>query len=214
MPVNLMKNFLSFIYAPALIYNWFLKLYEVFAKLCDLGGHSYLDEKCSPCLCLPPVWCTKQLLKYGLTLMRTNLVYVLNADWLLAPTCIGHTGVPIWQLYSWPKQPYISRPIPKIKANKHYMLALFKQSNIGIMYIFLFLSWEKLSICKWQKSCCCCVIGKPITHFEHNQNVFFFCHLSRVKSLQDSGGAAFVYDWQPPLIFVRFTSNFLCMCST
>ena len=42
-----------------------------------------------------------------------------------------------------------------------------------------------------------------------NQRVLF-----RVKLLQDSRGAAFVYDLQPPLILVRFTSNFLCMCST
>ena len=37
---------------------------------------------------------------------------------------------------------------------------------------------------------------------------------TRVKSLQDSWGAAFLYDWQPSLIFVRFTSNFLyCTCT-
>ena len=29
-----------------------------------------------------------------------------------------------------------------------------------------------------------------------------------VKLLQDCWGAAFVYDWQPPLIFVWFTINF------
>ena len=37
------------------IYDRFLKLYEVISKLCDLGGCSYLDKKCSPYLCLTPV---------------------------------------------------------------------------------------------------------------------------------------------------------------
>ena len=36
---------------------------------------------------------------------------------------------------------------------------------------------------------------------------------SRVKSIQEFSCAAFLHDWQPPLIFVRFTSNFLCMCT-
>ena len=35
----------------------------------------------------------------------------------------------------------------------------------------------------------------------------------RAKSLQDCWGAAFVYNWQLPLIFVWFTSNFLCICT-
>ena len=42
----------------------------------------------------------------------------------------------------------------------------------------------------------------------------WYCFESTVKSFKDSRGAAFVYDWPPPLIFVRFTSNFFCMCST
>ena len=44
--------------------------------------------------------------------------------------------------------------------------------------------------------------------------ILFFVQFYRGKSLQDFRGAAFVYDWQPSLIFVRFTSNFLYMCST
>ena len=37
---------------------------------------------------------------------------------------------------------------------------------------------------------------------------------TRVKSLLESWvDAAFVPDWQTPLIYVRFISNFLCMCS-
>ena len=35
----------------------------------------------------------------------------------------------------------------------------------------------------------------------------------RVKCIQDSWDAVFVYDWQPPLIFVQLTSNFLGMCT-
>ena len=54
-------------------HDWFLKLYEASAKLCDLGGRSYLDKKCSPCLCLPPVWCTKLGMKYGNTLLSLSM---------------------------------------------------------------------------------------------------------------------------------------------
>ena len=49
-------------------HDWFLKLYEVISKLCDLGGCSYLDNKCSPCLCLPAIRCTKLGMKYGFPL--------------------------------------------------------------------------------------------------------------------------------------------------
>ena len=35
----------------------------------------------------------------------------------------------------------------------------------------------------------------------------------RGKSLIESLDTTFLPDWQPPLIFVRFISNFLCMCS-
>ena len=34
-------------------HDWFLKLYRVIAKFCDLGGHSYLVQKCSPGLYWP-----------------------------------------------------------------------------------------------------------------------------------------------------------------
>ena len=43
--------------------------------------------------------------------------------------------------------------------------------------------------------------------------IFTYFYVFRVKSFQDSWGAAFVYDWQLPLIFVQWTSNFLCMCT-
>ena len=36
---------------------------------------------------------------------------------------------------------------------------------------------------------------------------------SRGKSLLESWVTTFLSDWQPPLIFVRFTFNLLCMCS-
>ena len=41
----------------------------------------------------------------------------------------------------------------------------------------------------------------------------FCCKKTRGKSLLESWGTIFLPDWQPPLIFVRFISNFLCMCS-
>ena len=50
-------------------HDWFLKLYKARAKLCYLRGQSFLDQNLFFCLCLPPVWCSKRLLKYGLTLM-------------------------------------------------------------------------------------------------------------------------------------------------
>ena len=36
---------------------------------------------------------------------------------------------------------------------------------------------------------------------------------TRGKSLLESWGTTFLPYWQPPLTFVRFISNFLCMCS-
>ena len=53
------------------LHDWFLKLYEVISKLCDLGGCSYLDNKCSPSLCLPAIRCTKLGMKYGFPLTYT-----------------------------------------------------------------------------------------------------------------------------------------------
>ena len=37
-------------------------------------------------------------------------------------------------------------------------------------------------------------------------------YVPRCKSLLESWVATYISDWQPPLIFVRFISNFLCMC--
>ena len=48
--------------------DWFLKFHEARAKFCDLTGCSYLDNKCSKCLCLPPLWCTKLGVRSGLTI--------------------------------------------------------------------------------------------------------------------------------------------------
>ena len=47
------------------------------------------------------------------------------------------------------------------------------------------------------------------------KNVFHVCFLwySRGKSPLESWFTTFLPDWQLPLIFVRFISNFLCMCS-
>ena len=56
-----------------------------------------------------------------------------------------------------------------------------------------------------------CVISSwffPALFFEKNRY-----YRTRVKLFQDSFGAAFVYDWQPPLIFAQFTSNFFNMCT-
>ena len=50
-------------------HDWSPKLYEACAKLCYLRGQSFLDQNLFFCLCLPPVWCSKRLLKYGLTLL-------------------------------------------------------------------------------------------------------------------------------------------------
>ena len=36
---------------------------------------------------------------------------------------------------------------------------------------------------------------------------------ARGNSLLELWVTTFLPDWQPPLIFVRFISNFLCMCS-
>ena len=36
-------------------HDWFLKLPEVISKFCDLGGRSYLDQKCSPGLYWPHI---------------------------------------------------------------------------------------------------------------------------------------------------------------
>ena len=42
---------------------------------------------------------------------------------------------------------------------------------------------------------------------------YFFNSVTRGKSLLESWVTTFLPDWQLPLIFVRFISKFLCMCS-
>ena len=50
-----------------------------------------------------------------------------------------------------------------------------------------------------------------------HEAIFVFCivilNLPRGKSLLELWLTTFLPDWQPPLIFVWFISNFLCMCS-
>ena len=41
----------------------------------------------------------------------------------------------------------------------------------------------------------------------------FIIHIIRGKSLLELWVTTFLPDWQPPLIFAQFISNFLCMCS-
>ena len=55
----------------------------------------------------------------------------------------------------------------------------------------------------------------PVTMRNRKDDANFVIKLdSRIKSRQDSWGATFVSDWQPPSIFVRLTWNFSYMCST
>ena len=63
------SNFLFLFMLWLYFHDWSPKLYEARAKLCYLGGQSFLDQNLFFCLCLPPVWCSKRLLKYGLTLL-------------------------------------------------------------------------------------------------------------------------------------------------
>ena len=47
---------------------------------------------------------------------------------------------------------------------------------------------------------------RPLCWYRHRRRL-------RGKSLLESQGTTFLPDWQSPLIFVWFISNFLCMCS-
>ena len=47
------RNFWIFFMLWLYFHDWFLNLYEVIAKFCDLGGRSYLEQKCSPGLYWP-----------------------------------------------------------------------------------------------------------------------------------------------------------------
>ena len=60
------------------------------------------------------------------------------------------------------------------------------------------------------------VYGLVTIHLDFQKDFYQkigFRNSLRGKSRLESWCVAFVYDWQPPLIFVRFTSNFLSMCS-
>ena len=54
-------------------HDWFLKLYRVIAKFCDLGGHSYLVQKCSPGLYWPKTGWPSRIKKSW----SDSIVYVL-----------------------------------------------------------------------------------------------------------------------------------------
>ncbi len=69
-PSTSWKNFLTLLMLWLYIQGWIMKLYKVISKLCNLGGRSYLDKKCSPCLGLPP-WCSKLGVRSELTLTRS-----------------------------------------------------------------------------------------------------------------------------------------------
>ena len=81
---TLWRNFWILFMLWLYLHDWFLKLYEVISKLCDLGGCSYLDFKCSPSLCLPTIWCTKLEMKYGFPLLKMsqNLIKHIGTKYL------------------------------------------------------------------------------------------------------------------------------------
>ena len=57
-------------------------------------------------------------------------------------------------------------------------------------------------------------VGRIIFLFkEKDQSEFECLRTARGKSLLELWVTTFLPDLQPPLIFVRFISNFLCMCS-
>ena len=55
------------------------------------------------------------------------------------------------------------------------------------------------------------VFGPAWPYVQNNLKLVYF--FSRGKSLLELWVTNFFPDWQPPLIFVWFISNFLCMCS-
>ena len=73
-PSTTQRNFWILFMLWLYFHDWFLILYEALAKLCDLGGHSYLDKKCSICLCLPPLWCTKLGVRSASTLLHNTIM--------------------------------------------------------------------------------------------------------------------------------------------
>ena len=93
------------------LHDWFLKLYEVIFKLCDFGACSYLDNKCSPSLCLPAIPCTKLGMKYGFPLKNmfsyclcTTLItyYVYMCTLIVAFVILLHnTHWVNWSLIIW-----------------------------------------------------------------------------------------------------------------
>ena len=61
-------------------YDWFLKLYKVIAKFCDLGGRSYLDQKCSPGLYRPNTGWAPWSKNLRATLVHTPLFWIWGTD--------------------------------------------------------------------------------------------------------------------------------------
>ena len=59
-------------------------------------------------------------------------------------------------------------------------------------------------------------IPKTLNHFilrMRKSIIPNFYYATRGKSLLESWVTTFLPDWQLPLMFIRFISNFLCMCS-
>ena len=84
-PSTSRRNFWIFFMPWLYFHDWFLKLYEVISKLCDLGGCSYLDNKCSPSLCLPAIWCTKLEMKYGFPLLYDRYLLSVSVPTFVLP---------------------------------------------------------------------------------------------------------------------------------
>ena len=70
-------------------------------------------------------------------------------------------------------------------------------------------------------SCCCCYHA-CLQHHSYSSGHYTAkvhsacsapCEMSYVATLLESWGTTFLPYWQLPLIFARFISNFLCMCS-
>ena len=98
-PSTSRRNFWILLMLWLYFHGWILKLYEVISKLCDLGGHSYLDKKYSPCLGLPPLWCTKLCVKSGLTLFDMSFYNIFSSKKSNFICLHLNTSSWIWLLY-------------------------------------------------------------------------------------------------------------------
>ena len=71
-----------------------------------------------------------------------------------------------------------------------YMLNMFRRFRDLILYHWFHVSFPNVHLCKMANS-----------------------FITGGKSLLESWCTTLLLDWQPPLIFVWFISNFLCVCS-